>query len=44
MPISEAEANRIIKQVAEGVDRPKPKVTFEVGEQVRGGRWSFLVF
>ena len=31
MPISEAEATRIIKQVAEGVDRPKPKVTFEVG-------------
>ena len=26
MPISEAEANRIIKQVAEGVDRPKPKL------------------
>jgi transcriptional antiterminator NusG len=34
-PISEAEAQRIINQVIEGVDRPKPSVTFEVGEQVR---------
>jgi transcriptional antiterminator NusG len=35
MAISEAEANRIIHQVKEGVERPKPSVTFEVGEQVR---------
>lgn len=34
-PISEAEANRIQMQVKEGVERPKPSVTFEVGEQVR---------
>ncbi len=34
-PITEAEANRILNQVEEGVDRPKPSVTFEVGEQVR---------
>ena len=34
-PISEAEANRILHQVEEGVERPKPAVTFEVGEQVR---------
>lgn len=34
-PISEAEANRILMQVKEGVERPKPSVTFEVGEQVR---------
>ena len=34
-PISEAEANRIMMQVKEGVERPKPSVTFEVGEQVR---------
>ena len=44
MPISEAEANRIIKQVAEGVDRPKPKVTFEVGEQVRVADGPFSSF
>ena len=34
-PISEDEANRILHQVQEGVERPKPSVTFEVGEQVR---------
>jgi len=35
MPISEAEANRILNQVQEGIDRPKPSITFEIGEQVR---------
>ena len=34
-PISDAEAERIIYQVKEGVERPKPSVTFEIGEQVR---------
>nr|WP_246484913.1 transcription termination/antitermination protein NusG [Marivibrio halodurans] len=34
-PISEAEAGRILNQVNEGVDRPKPSVAFDVGEQVR---------
>src|ERR1700761_2636346 len=34
-PISEAEATRIMKQVQEGIERPKPSSTFEIGEQVR---------
>ena len=34
-PISEIEADRIVKQVQEGVERPKPSITFEIGEQVR---------
>jgi transcriptional antiterminator NusG len=34
-PISDAEANRIMQQVQEGIERPKPSVVFEVGEQVR---------
>ncbi len=34
-PITEAEAQRIMTQVQEGVDRPKPSVVFEVGEQIR---------
>jgi transcriptional antiterminator NusG len=34
-PISEAEAARILQQVQEGIERPKPSVTYEVGEQVR---------
>ncbi len=34
-PIAEAEAERILQQVQEGVERPKPAVSFEVGELVR---------
>ena len=35
VPITEAEAERIMKQVQEGIERPKPSIMFEVGEQVR---------
>ncbi|MFZ0693134.1 MAG: transcription termination/antitermination protein NusG [Alphaproteobacteria bacterium] len=35
IPITEEEAMRILHQVKEGVERPKPSITFEVGEQVR---------
>ena len=34
-PITEAEANRILNQVEEGVTRPRSSVSFEVGEQVQ---------
>jgi transcription termination/antitermination protein NusG len=34
-PITDAEAARIMRQVQEGIERPKPSITFEVGEQVR---------
>jgi transcriptional antiterminator NusG len=34
-PITEAEATRIMHQVQEGIERPKPAITFEIGEQVR---------
>jgi transcriptional antiterminator NusG len=43
-PISEAEAMRIMHQVQEGIERPKPSVTFEVGEQVRVSDGSFTSF
>jgi transcriptional antiterminator NusG len=43
-PITEAEADRIIKQVQEGVERPKPSITFEVGEQVRVSDGPFTSF
>ena len=33
--ITDSEADRILYQVQEGIERPKPSVTFEVGEQVR---------
>ena len=35
VPIAQSEADRIIKQVAEGIERPKPSIVFDVGEQVR---------
>jgi transcription termination/antitermination protein NusG len=34
-PISEKEADAIIRQVQEGVEKPKPKFSFSTGEQVR---------
>jgi transcription termination/antitermination protein NusG len=43
-PISEAEAQRILNQVKEGVERPKPSVTFEIGEQVRVADGPFASF
>jgi len=44
MPISDDEAARILHQVREGVERPKPSVTFEVGEQVRVADGPFASF
>jgi transcriptional antiterminator NusG len=44
MPISEAEANRILHQVQEGIDRPKSTISFEVGEQVRVSDGPFASF
>jgi transcription termination/antitermination protein NusG len=44
MPISEDEANRIKGQVAEGVERPKATITFEVGETVRVADGPFASF
>src|SRR5579883_2747986 len=34
-PMSDCEAERIMRQVQEGIERPKPSIVFEVGEQVR---------
>ena len=44
MPISDAEAQRILHQVQEGIERPKPSVSFEVGEQVRVSDGPFASF
>jgi len=43
-PISDAEAARIMRQVQEGIERPKPSITFEVGEQVRVSDGPFTSF
>ena len=43
-PITEAEADAILNRVEEGVDRPRPKVLFEVGEVVRVNEGPFNDF
>src|SRR4029079_10053775 len=43
-PISDAEAAGIMRQVQEGIERPKPSITFEVGEQVRVSDGPFTSF
>jgi transcription termination/antitermination protein NusG len=43
-PITEAEADRIMKQSQEGVERPRPSVVYEVGEQVRVSDGPFTSF
>ena len=43
-PISEKEATAILQQVQEGVEHPKPSVSFEVGEQVRVSDGPFASF
>lgn len=35
VPVGQAEVDRILAQVQEGVQKPKSSITFEVGEQVR---------
>lgn len=44
MPIPDAEADRIKGQVAEGVERPKNSITYEVGERVRVNEGPFASF
>ncbi len=44
VPISDAEADRILRQVQEGIERPKPSITFEIGEQVRVSDGPFTSF
>ncbi|MEX0959563.1 MAG: transcription termination/antitermination protein NusG [Burkholderiales bacterium] len=43
-PISEKEVQNILHQIQEGVEKPKPKVLFEVGEAVRVREGPFTDF
>lgn len=43
-PISDAEAARILNQVEEGVDRPRPNIVFEIGEEVQVTDGPFTSF
>ena len=44
VPIPDYEAERILGQVQDGVDRPKPSISFEIGEQVRVTDGPFASF
>jgi transcriptional antiterminator NusG len=44
LPISDAEAARIMHQMQEGIERPKSSITFEIGEQVRVSDGPFTSF
>jgi transcription termination/antitermination protein NusG len=44
IPISDAEAALILYQMQEGIERPKPLVSFEVGEQVQVSDGPFSSF
>ncbi|CAN5550299.1 transcription termination/antitermination protein NusG [soil metagenome] len=44
IPITDAEAARILNQVQEGIERPKSTINFEVGEQVRVADGPFASF
>jgi transcriptional antiterminator NusG len=43
-PITNREADRLLRQIKEGIERPKPAITFEVGEQVRVSDGPFTSF
>jgi len=44
MPLRQSEVDRILNQVHEGAERPKPSITFEIGEQVRVADGPFTSF
>lgn len=44
VPITDREAEQLIKQIQEGVERPRPSITFEIGEEVRVTDGPFTSF
>lgn len=44
LPISNAEAERILKQVEEGIEAPRPVANFDVGEEIRVLDGPFATF
>ena len=43
-PISQKEVDKIMQQMQEGVEKPRPKILFEVGEMVRVKEGPFTDF
>ncbi|MAS88134.1 MAG: transcription termination/antitermination protein NusG [Micavibrio sp.] len=44
IPMTESEAQRLIQQVQEGVDRPRSTVSFDIGEEVKVTDGPFASF
>lgn len=44
VPISNAEAERMLKQIQEGVERPRPAILFDIGEEVKVADGPFASF
>ena len=44
MPLRQGEVDRILSQVHEGAENPKPSIVFEIGEQVRVADGPFTSF
>ena len=44
IPMTEKEAQQLIKQLQEGVDRPRPSVTYDIGEEVKVTDGPFASF
>jgi len=44
MPVTEAEVARIVGQIREGAEKPRPQITFEIGESVKVVDGSFQSF
>lgn len=43
-PITDKEAERLLKQLQEGIENPRPSVTFEIGEEVKVSEGPFASF
>lgn len=43
-PITEKEADRLLKQIQEGVERPRPSILFDIGEEVKVAEGPFMSF
>lgn len=44
VPISNSEAERMLKQIKEGADRPRPSIMFNIGEEVKVSDGPFASF
>ena len=43
-PVSEKEAERLLNQIKEGVERPRPSIIFDIGEEVKVADGPFASF